>query len=46
MITTFVTISPHLAEYANAVFAVPNEKYIRVPHTHHLYHVIANNMML
>lgn len=45
MITTFVTISPHLAEYANAVFAVPNEKYIRVPSTHHLYHVIANNMI-
>ena len=45
MITTFITISPHLAEYANAVFAVPNEKYIRVPHTYHLYHVIANNMI-
>lgn len=44
MITTFITIRPHLAEYAKAVFAVPDENYIQVPRTDDLYHIISNLM--
>lgn len=44
MVTTFITIKPHLAEYAKAVFAVEGESYIQIPHSHDLYHVLANLM--
>lgn len=44
MITTFITIKPHLAEYAKVVFAVEGENYIQIPHSHDLYHVIGNLM--
>lgn len=44
MVTTFITIQPHLAEYAKVIFSVPEENYIQVPHTEDFYHVIANMM--
>lgn len=44
MISTFITIKPHLAEYAQMVFAVEGENYIQIPHNHDLYHIIANFM--
>lgn len=44
MVTTSINIHPHLAEYAKAVFSVTDEKYIQVPHTDDLYHIIKNLM--
>lgn len=44
MVTTFITIKPHLAEYSKVVFAVEGEKYIQVPHHHDLYHILSNLM--
>lgn len=44
MVTTFITIKPHLAQYAKIVFSVEGENYIQIPDKHDLYHVIANLM--
>ena len=44
MVTTSISISPHLAEYAKAIFKVEDEMYIKIPHTDDLYHIIANLM--
>ena len=44
MLTTSITIRPHLAEYAQVIFAVEDENYIKIPHTHDLYHILANLM--
>ncbi len=44
MITTSITVAPHLAEYAKAIFKVEDETYIKIPHTDDLYHILKNLM--
>lgn len=44
MVTAFITIKPHLAEYAKTLFAVEGKSYIQIPHDYYLYHLIANKM--
>lgn len=44
MISTFITIKPHLAEYAQVVFAVEGENYIQIPHDYYLYYLLSKHM--
>lgn len=44
MVTTSITIAPHLAQYAKAIFNVPGESYIQVPRTEDLYHIVSSLM--
>lgn len=41
MITTSINIKEHLAQYAKVVFEEPGKSYIRIPHQHDLYHILA-----
>lgn len=44
MITTSITVAPHLAQYAYAIYSVPGENYIKLPYTEHLYHIVVDAM--